>query len=138
NLRLTVERFTDDAAKRSGLITVVEVLTKDPATRRGLVYTATRKDTDVYAEELARTGLRVAAYHAGMKAADGERGREQFRADERDVVVATSAFGMGIDKPDVRFVVHASVPESLDTYSQQIGRAGRDGEPAEIVLLYRE
>ena len=72
-----------------------------------------------------------------MKAADRERVHEQFMADDLDVVVATSAFGMGIDKPNVRFVVHASVPESLDSYYQQIGRAGRDGRPAEITLFYR-
>ena len=137
NLHLSVERFTDDTDKRSTLLTRVRALTADPATRRGLVYTASRKDTDCHARELAQVGVRVAGYHAGMKAADRERVHEQFLADELDVVVATSAFGMGIDKPDVRFVVHASVPESLDTYYQQIGRAGRDGEPAEIILLYR-
>jgi ATP-dependent DNA helicase RecQ len=137
NLHLGVERFTDDADKRSTLLTRVRTLTADPATRRGLVYAASRKDTDSYAGELAQVGVRVAGYHAGMKAADRERVHEQFLADELDVVVATSAFGMGIDKPDVRFVVHASVPESLDTYYQQIGRAGRDGEPAEVMLLYR-
>jgi ATP-dependent DNA helicase RecQ len=137
NLHLGVERFTDDAHKRSTLLTRVRALSADPATRRGLVYAASRKDTDSYAGELAQVGVRVAGYHAGMKAADRERVHEQFLADELDVVIATSAFGMGIDKPDVRFVVHASVPESLDTYYQQIGRAGRDGEPAQVMLLYR-
>ena len=72
-----------------------------------------------------------------MKAAERERVHEAFLADELDVVVATTAFGMGIDKPDVRFVLHAAPPESLDTYYQEIGRAGRDGEPAAAVLFYR-
>ena len=78
-----------------------------------------------------RPGCARPAYHAGMRAGDRERVHEDFLSDALDVVVATSAFGMGIDKPDVRFVVHASAPESLDTYYQQIGRAGRDGEPAQ-------
>ncbi|MFY9808919.1 MAG: RecQ family ATP-dependent DNA helicase [Pseudonocardiaceae bacterium] len=137
NLHLSVERFTDDADKRHSVITRVRALTADPATRRGLVYAASRKDTEFYADELAQCGVRSAAYHAGMKAADRQRVHEQFLAGELDVVVATSAFGMGIDKPDVRFVVHASIPDSLDTYYQQIGRAGRDGQPAEITLFYR-
>ncbi|HEX2263864.1 MAG TPA: ATP-dependent DNA helicase RecQ, partial [Pseudonocardiaceae bacterium] len=137
NLYLGVERFTDDTGKRHCVITRVRALTADPATRRGLVYTASRADTEFYADELAQCGVRVAAYHAGMKAADRQRVHEQFLAGKLDVVVATSAFGMGIDKPDVRFVAHASVPESLDSYYQQIGRAGRDGQPAEITLFYR-
>jgi ATP-dependent DNA helicase RecQ len=137
NLHLAVERFTDDAAKRGEVITKVRALTADPATRRGLVYTASRKDTEFYSDELAKVGVRVAGYHAGMKAADRQRAHQMFMADEVDVVVATSAFGMGIDKPDVRFVVHASVVDSLDTYYQQIGRAGRDGEPATVVLCHR-
>jgi ATP-dependent DNA helicase RecQ len=137
NLYLAVQRFTDDTDKRQAVITRVRTLTADPATRRGLVYAASRKDAEFYAGELAQCGVRVAAYHAGMKAADRERVHEQFLADQLDVVVATSAFGMGIDKPDVRFVVHSSVPESVDSYYQQIGRAGRDGQPAEITLFYR-
>jgi ATP-dependent DNA helicase RecQ len=137
NLHLAVERFTDDADKRHCVITGVRALTADPATHSGLVYAASRKDTEFYAGELEQCGVRSAAYHAGMKAADRQRVHEQFLADELDVVVATSAFGMGIDKPDVRFVVHASIPDSLDSYYQQIGRAGRDGQPAEITLFYR-
>lgn len=137
NLTLRVEQQSDDRAKRSSVITRVRALTADPQTRRGLLYTASRKDAEYYADELTQEGVRAAAYHAGMKAADRERVHEQFLADEVEVVCATSAFGMGIDKPDVRFVVHASAPESLDSYYQQIGRAGRDGEPGEIVLFYR-
>ena len=101
------------------------------------MYVTSRKDAETYAGELAAEGVRVAAYHAGMKAADRERVHEEFLRGDLDVVVATSAFGMGIDKADLRFVLHASAPESLDTYYQQIGRAGRDGEPAEITLYHR-
>ena len=137
NLHLAVERFTDDTDKRHRVITRVCALTADPSTRPGLVYVATRKDTEFYADELAQCGVQAAAYHAGMKATDRERVHEEFLAGDLEVVVATSAFGMGIDKPDVRFVLHASVPESLDSYYQQIGRAGRDGQPAEIRLFYR-
>src|SRR4051794_1395872 len=137
NLRLSVQRETTEERKRSAVVIGVRGLTADPETRRGLVYTASRKDAEYYAGELAQLGIRAEYYHAGRKTADRERVHEAFHTDELDVVVATSAFGMGIDKPDVRFVVHASAPESLDTYYQQIGRAGRDGEPAECVLFYR-
>ncbi|CAL9457952.1 ATP-dependent DNA helicase RecQ [Actinosynnema sp. ALI-1.44] len=137
NLRLAVERFTEDADKRAAVVTRVRELTADPATRRGLVYVASRKDADRYAAELADAGVRAARYHAGMKAADREQVHGRFLADEVDVVVATSAFGMGIDKPDVRFVLHASAPDSLDSYYQQVGRAGRDGDPATVTLFYR-
>ena len=77
------------------------------------------------------------AYHAGLKAADRRRIQDGFMEGAPAVVVATSAFGMGIDKPDVRFVAHASVPESLDSYYQEVGRAGRDGKAADAVLFYR-
>jgi ATP-dependent DNA helicase RecQ len=137
NLRLAVEHESDDRRKRSGVVARVAGLMADPATRGGLVYVASRKDAEHYAGELRQLGLRAAAYHAGMKAADREQAHQDFLGDRLDVVVATSAFGMGIDKPDVRFVVHASAPESLDSYYQQIGRAGRDGDPAEIYLFYR-
>jgi ATP-dependent DNA helicase RecQ len=77
------------------------------------------------------------AYHAGLRAADRRAAQEAFMADGGTVIVATTAFGMGIDKPDVRFVLHADAPESLDAYHQELGRAGRDGRPAEAVLFYR-
>ncbi|GAA4410080.1 RecQ family ATP-dependent DNA helicase [Actinokineospora soli] len=135
NLRLEVERFTHDHLKRAGVVDRVVVLGAGGAA--GLVYAATRKDAEHYAERLVEEGIRAAAYHAGMRAADRERVHEDFLARDVDVVVATSAFGMGIDKPDVRFVVHAAIPDSLDSYYQQVGRAGRDGEPAVAVLFHR-
>ncbi|WP_159849937.1 RecQ family ATP-dependent DNA helicase [Nocardia sp. CY41] len=137
NLSLAVDRYTGDSEKRDAVIARIRTLTADPATGRGLVYVASRKDSEFYAEASAAAGIRVAAYHAGMKAALRDEVHQHFLSGEVDVVVATSAFGMGIDKPDVRFVVHASAPDSLDSYYQQIGRAGRDGERAQIVLCYR-
>jgi ATP-dependent DNA helicase RecQ len=133
NIELAVLRFVDDDSKRRAVVDHVE-----EQAGPGLVYVATRKDTERYQESLAGRGLRVAAYHGGLRAGDRERVHQQFLDDEVDVVVATSAFGMGIDKPNVRFVIHAHICESLDAYYQEIGRAGRDGEPALALLLYRE
>jgi ATP-dependent DNA helicase RecQ len=135
-LWLEVGREIDDAGKRAGVLERVRAAA-GAASSCGLLYTASRKDAESFAAELQNSGLRAAYYHAGMKSTERERIHEQFLEDALDVVVATSAFGMGIDKPDVRFIVHASVPESLDTYYQQIGRAGRDGEQARIMLFYR-
>jgi len=132
NLRLEVHRFTDGRRKQAAVVEKVEELVGT-----GLVYTATRKDTEHYAEALRASGRRAAAYHAGLKAAEREQVHTGFLAGQIEVVVATSAFGMGIDKPDVRFVVHADVSESLDSYYQEIGRAGRDGAPALTLLFYR-
>ena len=137
NLRLAVQQNSDDRRKRDSVVLHVRTLLADPIARLGLLYVATRKDAEFYAAELRHAGVRAASYHAGLKAAERDQVHQDFLADRLDVVVATSAFGMGIDKPDVRFVVHASAPESLDSYYQQIGRAGRDGEPADITLFYR-
>jgi ATP-dependent DNA helicase RecQ len=137
NLHLAVVPAVEEGEKRRKVLARVRELHAESDPQRGLLYVATRKDAESYAEELAGEGIAVAAYHAGMRTADRESVHERFLADELDVVVATSAFGMGIDKPDVRFVVHASAPDSLDSYYQQIGRAGRDGEPAAVVLCHR-
>jgi ATP-dependent DNA helicase RecQ len=103
----------------------------------GLVYVATRKDAEQYADELEQAGVPAAAYHAGLRRADRDDVYERFMDGRARVVTATSAFGMGIDKHDVRSVVHASVTDSLDSYYQEAGRAGRDGAPALVTLHYR-
>ncbi|PWW66967.1 ATP-dependent DNA helicase RecQ [Actinokineospora spheciospongiae] len=137
NLHLTVHTHTDDTERRTAVVHRVRELAADAASRPGLLYTASRRDCEGHRDDLAAAGVRVAAYHAGMRKADREQVHRDFLAGDLDVVVATSAFGMGIDKPDVRFVVHAAAPESLDSYYQQIGRAGRDGDPATVELFYR-
>ena len=106
----------------------------DPGRRPAIVYAATRKS----AEDLARAlGPRVAAaYHAGMTSDARDRVQTAFLAGERDVIVATTAFGMGIDKANVRTVIHAALPASLEGYYQEIGRAGRDGAPASAILMH--
>jgi ATP-dependent DNA helicase RecQ len=102
----------------------------------GIIYCTSRREVDALAAWLCATGVRARPYHAGL--ADGERARNQdaFLDEHADVVVATVAFGMGIDRSDVRFVVHAGAPQSLEHYQQESGRAGRDGLEAECVLIY--
>ncbi|HEY0125684.1 MAG TPA: helicase-related protein, partial [Blastococcus sp.] len=104
----------------------------------GIVYSATRRGTEEIAEQLADRGLRARHYHAGLSKGDREDTQRAWMEDELDVVVATTAFGMGIDKPDTRFVIHAEPADSVDSYYQEIGRAGRDGQPALAVLVYRQ
>lgn len=134
NISLDVVRHHEDKPKRQAVLNQVAALAREG---HGLLYAATRKDTEAYAAGLVADGLRAEAYHAGRPARERERIHEDFLADRLDVVVATTAFGMGIDKPNVRFVVHADIPESLDAYYQEIGRSGRDGEPAAAILHYR-
>ena len=132
NIDLEVRRENSAAEKRDAILELVPTLP-----RPGLMYTATRREAEQYGAEFADRGLRSEVYHAGLSARERARVHEAFSDGTADVVVATNAFGMGIDKPDVRFVVHASAPESLDAYYQEMGRAGRDGDAAEAVLFYR-
>ncbi|WP_258069657.1 RecQ family ATP-dependent DNA helicase [Arthrobacter sp. SX1312] len=103
----------------------------------GLVYVATKKAADRLSSELQEKGVRADSYHAGKLRKEREAVHEAFLDGTVDVVVATTAFGMGIDKPDVRFVVHADISDSLDSYYQEIGRGGRDGGEARAILHYR-
>ena len=101
-----------------------------------IVYCISRKDAERMATSLKRSGIRAAFYHAGMEADERRRTQDAFAAEEIDVVAATVAFGMGIDRSDVRAVIHAAMPKSIEHYQQETGRAGRDGLEAECVLLY--
>jgi DNA topoisomerase-3 len=112
---------------------VIARLLSDPARRPAIVYAPTRSESEQLADKLSK--LRAAAYHAGLTTDVRERVQSAFLAGQLDIIVATTAFGMGIDKPNVRSVIHAALPASVEGYYQEIGRAGRDGEPSRAILL---
>jgi ATP-dependent DNA helicase RecQ len=114
----------------------LQALAQQLAGQSGIVYCPSRARTDRLADELAAQGLNAFPYHAGMEADARRTALDRFVTEKAAVAVATIAFGMGIDKPDVRFVLHAGLPGSIEAYYQEIGRAGRDGEPAQAVMLY--
>ncbi len=114
---------------------VLDVLARHP-NEAGIVYCIRRRDVDDLAENLRRRGVRALPYHAGMDPESRHAAQEAFAAEECDVVVATVAFGMGIDRSNLRFVLHTAMPKSVEHYQQEAGRAGRDGLEAECVLLF--
>lgn len=132
NISLRVDSFGKESEKLQAVLRRVEF-----ADKPGIVYVATHAHAETLADELRSVGVDSLAYHGGMKAKDREAIQDRFMSGEVPVIVATNAFGMGVDKHDIRFVYHADVSESLDAYFQEIGRAGRDGKPAEAVLFYR-
>src|SRR5829696_7413379 len=132
NIWLGVERFREEEQKRRALI---ERVSEEP--KPGIVYAATRRGAEEYAAEFRDAGVDALAYHGGMNKGDRSRAQERFMDDDVEVIVATTAFGMGVDKPNVRFVFHLEVADSVDSHYQEVGRAGRDGEPARAILFYR-
>ena len=102
----------------------------------GIIYCATRKNVDTLYEKLLKQGISVTRYHAGMSNDIRKKSQDDFIYDRAQVVIATNAFGMGIDKSNVRFVIHYNMPQSMENYYQEAGRAGRDGEPAKCILLF--
>jgi ATP-dependent DNA helicase RecQ len=132
NLNLRVDLFSSEDEKLDSLLTRVEF-----AEKPGIVYVATHRHAEQIAAELKQRRVDAVFYHGGLKAKERSEIQDRFMSGQVPVIVATNAFGMGVDKPDIRFVYHGDVSDSLDAYYQEVGRAGRNGEPAEAVLFYR-
>lgn len=114
----------------------VKEFLKNARNEAGIIYAATRKSVDSLYEQLVKMGVRVAKYHGGMDEVSRAQEQNRFLRDEAQVMVATNAFGMGINKTNVRFVLHYQMPRNMESYYQEAGRAGRDGLPSECILLY--
>jgi len=132
NLSLSVKRGYTTKEKDQYILNFIKARPMDS----GIVYCLSRKNTEKVAQFLQRHGVKAAIYHAGLTQAERNQSQELFKQDEIQVVCATIAFGMGIDKSNVRWVIHYNMPKSIESFYQEIGRAGRDGAPADTVLFY--
>jgi len=132
NLSLSVKRGYKNTEKMHFILNFIKARPYDA----GIIYCLSRKTTEKVASELRKRGINAAAYHAGMSSLERSQTQELFKNDQLLVVCATIAFGMGIDKSNVRWVIHFNMPKSIESFYQEIGRAGRDGAPAETVLFY--
>ena len=132
NLSLSVRR---ESTKKEKLKFVYRFIMSHPDDA-GIIYCLSRKNTEMVAEELKEHGINAEAYHAGLSATQRASVQERFKMDQVQVVCATIAFGMGIDKGNVRWVIHYNMPKSIESFYQEIGRAGRDGAPADTILFY--
>ncbi|WP_311441959.1 DNA helicase RecQ [Hoylesella enoeca] len=132
NLSLSVRKESGKAEKMRVIIGYIERHPDDA----GIIYCLSRKTTESIADYLRKRNIRAEAYHAGMSASERSRVQEQFKNDQTPVVCATIAFGMGIDKSNVRWIFHYNMPKSIESFYQEIGRAGRDGAPADTFLFY--
>ena len=132
NLSLTVRQ---ESTKKEKLKFIYHFIARRPE-EAGIIYCLSRKNTEMVAEALQSHGINAEAYHAGLSAQQRASVQERFKMDQIEVVCATIAFGMGIDKGNVRWVIHYNMPKSIESFYQEIGRAGRDGAPADTVLFY--
>ena len=132
NLSLTVRQ---ESTKKEKLKFIYHFIARRPD-EAGIIYCLSRKNTEMVAETLQEHGIQAEAYHAGLSAQQRASVQERFKMDQIEVVCATIAFGMGIDKGNVRWVIHYNMPKSIESFYQEIGRAGRDGAPADTVLFY--